>query len=96
MYVHLCIYLSIHEYKSIQGTKNPKNSQKDSSYENCPHFWDICERYLKKIYKKKFKLCSYIQTNTTNPNTIFKITIYCTKYTKNAKIHSNNTNVRKN
>ena len=26
--------------------------------------------------------------NTQNPNPIFKITIYCTKYTNNAKIHS--------
>ena len=36
-----------------------------------------------------FKLCSYIQKNRTNPNTVFKITIYNTKYTKHVNMHFN-------
>ena len=44
--------------------------------------------YFKFVFvKTTFKPCSHIELNTQNPNTIFKITIYCTKYTKNAKIH---------
>ena len=35
-----------------------------------------------------FKPCSHIQLNTQNPNPIFKLTIYYTKYTNNAKILS--------
>ena len=35
--------------------------------------------------KNIFTPCSHIQKNTHNPNPIFKITIYCTEYTKNAK-----------
>ena len=38
--------------------------------------------------QKSFKQCSHIELNTTNPNPIFKVTIYCTKHTNNAKIHS--------
>ena len=30
---------------------------------------------------------AHIESNTQNPNPIFKITIYYTKYTKNTKIH---------
>ena len=35
-----------------------------------------------------FKPCPHIESNTTNPNTIFKISIYYTKTPKNVKIHS--------
>ena len=45
---------------------------------------------LSKMSKNIFKICSYIQKNTQNPNAIFKITTYCTKYTPNAKILSQN------
>ena len=38
--------------------------------------------------KTNLKLCSYIQSNTTNPNTLFIISIYCTKYTNINKIYS--------
>ena len=38
--------------------------------------------------KSIFKVCSHVQKNTQNPNPIFKITIYYTKYTQNAKLHS--------
>ena len=34
------------------------------------------------------KPCSHIQSNTQNSNPILKITIYCTKYPHNVKIHS--------
>ena len=36
-----------------------------------------------------FEPCSHIELNTQNPNLIFKITIYYTKYTKQSKILSN-------
>ena len=38
-----------------------------------------------KISKNIFKPCSHIQSNTQNPNPIFKISIYYTKHTKNVK-----------
>ena len=41
-----------------------------------------------KMSKNIFNLCSHIQKNTPNPNPIFKITIYCTRQTNNAKILS--------
>ena len=34
-----------------------------------------------------FIMCSHIQKTTHSPNPIFKITIYCTKYTKNTKMY---------
>ena len=44
--------------------------------------------FFEKISKNTFKQCSHIESNTPNPNTIFKITIYCTRYTKHTKIRS--------
>ena len=35
--------------------------------------------------KHIFLVCSHIQKNTTNPNIIFEISIYCTKYINNTK-----------
>ena len=35
-----------------------------------------------------FNLCSHLEINIQNPNTVFKITIYRTKQTNNAKIHT--------
>ena len=72
-------------------THNPKTSQSNSSYERCSHFW----AFVKQMFKHTFKIWSYIQNNTPNPNTIFKITIYCAKYTQHAKIHLRNPNVSK-
>ena len=63
---------------------NPKNSQKNSSYENCSHFSDIFK------YKKIFKICSYIQKRTPNPINAVRITIYSTKHTKDSKIYFGN------
>ena len=57
-------------------TKNPQKFQKTGQYENCFHFWDVFRTYLKKSQKICLNLCSHIESNTTNPNTIFKITIY--------------------
>ena len=34
-----------------------------------------------------FKVCSHIQKNRQYPNPVFKIIIYKTKYTQNAKTH---------
>ena len=45
--------------------------------------------------KKIFKPCSHTQSNTQSPNPIFKIPIYCTKYTQNAKILSKNCKTKK-
>ena len=59
-------------------TKNPR-------YENCLHFWENVRFWES---KNIFNLCSHIELNTQNPNTISKITIYYTKYTNNAKILS--------
>ena len=55
-------------------TQNTPTYQTNPWYENCSHFWDI---FL--ISKNTFEPCSHIQSNTQNPNPIFKITIYCTK-----------------
>ena len=41
------------------------------------------------MFKNTFDICSHIQKNTQNPNPMFKITIYYTKQTNNAKMHSN-------
>ena len=43
---------------------------------------------VEKCRKQIFNLCSHIQKNTQNPTPIFKISIYCTKYTKHVKTHS--------
>ena len=43
--------------------------------------------------KHTFNICPYIQKNTQNPNTVFKITIYNTKYTKHTKHISNFRNI---
>ena len=37
--------------------------------------------------KNNFKICSYIQESTTSTINAFKIAIYDTKHTTNAKIH---------
>ena len=31
------------------GQKNHKNHRKNSSYENCSHFWDIFQKKLKSV-----------------------------------------------
>ena len=41
------------------------------------------------MFNHSFKPWSHIELNITNPNTIFKITVYCTKYTKHAQSLSN-------
>ena len=44
--------------------------------------------FFEKISRNTFKPCSHIESSTTNPNPIFKITIYFTKYTQHANICS--------
>ena len=66
-------------------TKNPKNLKRNGQYENCSHSCEVFWKISKKCSKDKFKPCSHIESNTTNPNTIFKLTIYYTKHTNNAK-----------
>ena len=39
----------------------------------------------RKNFKNTFNPCSHIELDTQNP--IFKITVYCTKHTKNTNIH---------
>ena len=51
---------------------------------------------LSNMSKDIFKICSHIQKKTHNPNIIFKITVYCTKHTKNIKIYLKNQHFRKN
>ena len=53
-------------------------------YEDCSHFWKHV-RYFSS--KNTFKPCSHIQSNTQNPNPIFKISFYYTKHINNIKIH---------
>ena len=78
------VLISVRE-GTIQYQK-PNKSQKHSSYENCSQFWEFFKtRDLKNVLKP----CSHIQAKTQNPNTIFRITIYCTKYTNNTKRLSN-------
>ena len=51
------------------------------------NFYDtFCYR---KMLKDIIKVCSHIQKNAQNPNTIFKISIYCEKYNNNNTILSN-------
>ena len=52
------------------------------------HFLICFLNFVEKMFKTTFNPCS-IELNTQNPNTIFKIQIYYTEYTKHAKIHSN-------
>ena len=70
------------------STKNPKKGRTKWSVRKLltllGHFWI----FLEQISKTFFEPCSHIQSNTQNPNPIFKTTIYCTKYTNNAKIYS--------
>ena len=70
----------------------PKNIERNGQYENCSHFWDsfyLFYFYLfRKMIKNTFKPCSHIRSTTQNPNPVFKITIYYTKYTNNVKILS--------
>ena len=42
----------------------------------------------RKMFKSSFNLGSHIELNTQNPNPIFEIKTYCTKYSKIAKILS--------
>ena len=59
-------------------TNNPKNIFRNISYDNSSHFWDT-------FSKNHIRSTSYIQKKTQNPNTVFKILVYNTKYTNNAK-----------
>ena len=68
------------------GPQNHKRSQTNIPYENCSRFWDIFKT-SKQISKQIFKIYSYIPKTTTNTNTIFEITIYSTKHTKNVNIY---------
>ena len=68
--------------------RTPKSSKISNKYFVRELFTLLGHFFLKKYSKTIFKLCPHIQLNTTNPNTKFKISIYCTKYTNNAKIHS--------
>ena len=43
----------------------------------------VAEASLHKCRTNLFKICSYIQTNTTNPIHTFTMTVYITKHTKN-------------
>ena len=43
---------------------------------------------FKNMFKNTFNPCSHFELNTTNPKPIFKISIYYTKDTRNAKILS--------
>ena len=61
--------------KSPKISQHHKKSQKNSSYENCSHFWDIFQKLKNKI----FKISSYIQKITPNPINALKITIINTK-----------------
>ena len=50
--------------------------------------------FSKQSQKKHMCSTSYIQKKTQTPNIIFKISIYNTKYTNNAKILSNTLSIR--
>ena len=72
------------------------HTTKNHRYENWSHFWenvrfggvDKIDLGGRKMSKNTLNVCSHIQKNAQNPNQIFKITIHCTKYTNNVKIHS--------
>ena len=70
------------EHIEPQNPQKSKKITKNSSYENCSHFWDI----FQKVYKHIFKQSSYIQKNSLNPINAVKITIYNTKFTPNTNI----------
>ena len=74
-------------------TQYPKQSQNKSSVRKMLTFVGHCflfaREFVEQMFKISLNLCSHIQSNTQNPNTIFKISIYCTKQTTNAKTHSN-------
>ena len=77
---------------TIQDPKSPQISKKMVSTKivhTSGTLLGIFGEKLNKVSTNHFKPCSYLQSNTQIPNPIFKITIYCTKYTKNAKILSN-------
>ena len=70
-------------FSDVRGpfrNKSPKMISKNISYDNCSHFWVVFSFFLSKYVEHIFKICSHIQKSTQNPNIIFKITIYCTKY----------------
>ena len=69
-------------------TQNPQTYQTNRPYESCSHFWNIFVICLKECRQMFLNHVPIYSENTTNPNTIFKITISCTKYTKHAKKHS--------
>ena len=69
-------------FSDVRGpfrTPNPKQSQNKWSVRKLftllRHFLNIFEE----MFKNTLKLCSHIELNTPNPNTIFKITTYCKK-----------------
>ena len=70
-------------FSDVKRTKNKKEVKK----------WSVRKlftllRHFLKMSTNNFKPCSYIELNTQNPNTIFKITICYTKLTQNTKILS--------
>ena len=75
---------SVSDVRGPFRTKIPKHVKTNNWYENCSHFWDILG-FSEQFSKSIFEPCSYIELNTQNLNTIFRITIYCTKYTPNPK-----------
>ena len=67
--------------------KNPNRLEQNGQYENCSHFWDVFVK-IRKMFKHTFNLCPHIKLNTTNSNTIFKVTICYKKYPQHANILS--------
>ena len=78
MYVKRQLDIEVMVPKFRENIAEPKSqtSQTNGPYENCSHFWDMFLKMIEKMFKNTFNLCSHIQLNTQNPNTIFKITIY--------------------
>ena len=73
-------------FSDVRGpfrTNNPSQSPTISNKQfvhNCSHYLDFSDFVCRKMSKHIIKVCSHIQKNTQNLNTIIKITIYNAKY----------------
>jgi hypothetical protein len=74
----LYIYLSI-DVRGPFRTPNPNKSQTKWSVRRLFTLLGHFLKMFEKMFKHTFNLCSHIELNTQNPNTIFKITIYYSK-----------------
>ena len=50
-YILIYLLINLYIFQRRKGTTNPPKYQKNSSYDNCSHFWDIFDVFSKNVKK---------------------------------------------